>query len=57
MTHSFVGGLLQIISLITWMELKKDTGRMVLVIMLVASLVVLFASMLRGMSDDQGSIE
>ena len=30
---------------------------MVLVIMLVASLVVLFASMLHGMSDDQGSIE
>ena len=44
-------GLSQIMSIITCMELQKDTGRMVLVEMVVASLVAMSASSLPGKSE------
>ena len=47
---SYVGWALQIVSLITWMELEKETGRIVSVAMVVASLGALSATSLPGMA-------
>ena len=48
---SCVGGLSQIISFITCIELEKETGRIVLMAMMVASLAALSDSLLPGMSE------
>ena len=50
-TRSCVGESSRITSSITCLELEKDTGRMVLVTMVVASLAALLDSSLSGMSE------
>ena len=52
-----VGKVSQIVSVITWMELDKETGRIVYVAMVVASLAALLARLLPEWQNGQGSIE
>ena len=53
-THSHVGGVSRIVSLMTWMELGKEIERIMFVAMVVASLTALSTKSLPGMEEWPG---
>ena len=53
-TRSCIGGVSQIVSLMTWIELDREIGRIVSVAMVVASLAALSARSLSGMAEWPG---